>query len=130
MPRQTSIQLTEATERQIAALKVQGYGSTTDIIRVAIDRMYQGEIMQESVLAQRAGISATDSAGVVVEKVRNYTELLLSNETPAYRADQSLMLLVGIAATLGLDQGIVAAFLDTYGEGAAAAIQRRNSRLG
>lgn len=43
MPRQTSVQITEATERQLEALKLQGYGSTTDIIRVAIDRMWRHE---------------------------------------------------------------------------------------
>lgn len=43
MPRQTSVQLTEATERQIDALKALGYGSTTDIIRLAIDRMHRDE---------------------------------------------------------------------------------------
>lgn len=43
MPRQTSIQLTEATERQLDALKAQGYGTTTDIIRLAIDRMWTAE---------------------------------------------------------------------------------------
>jgi hypothetical protein len=43
MPRQTSIQLTEATERQLDALKTQGYGTTTDIIRMAIDRMWMRE---------------------------------------------------------------------------------------
>ncbi len=44
MPRQTSIQLTEATERQAAALKGAGFGSLTDIIRISIDRMYREEI--------------------------------------------------------------------------------------
>ena len=43
MPRQTSIQLTEATERQAAALKGAGFGSLTDIIRISIDRMYREE---------------------------------------------------------------------------------------
>ena len=43
MPRQTSVQLTEATERQAAELKALGFGSMTDIIRTAIDRMYQQE---------------------------------------------------------------------------------------
>lgn len=43
MPRQTSVQLTEATERQVEALKAQGYGTTTDIIRIAIDRMWTVE---------------------------------------------------------------------------------------
>lgn len=44
MPRQTSVQLTESTERQAAALKGAGFGSLTDVIRIAIDRMYQQEI--------------------------------------------------------------------------------------
>lgn len=43
MPRQTSVQLTEATERQAAELKAQGFGSMTDVIRTAIDRMYHQE---------------------------------------------------------------------------------------
>lgn len=43
MPRQTSVQLTEATERQVDALKAQGYGTLTDIIRIAIDRMWTSE---------------------------------------------------------------------------------------
>lgn len=44
MPRQTSMQLTPAQERQLDALRVAGYGSTSDIIRIAIDRMYNKEI--------------------------------------------------------------------------------------
>ena len=44
MPRQTSLQLTEATERQVKALRGKGYGSFTDIARIAIDRMYREEI--------------------------------------------------------------------------------------
>ena len=43
MPRQTSVQLTESTERQAAALKAAGFGTLTDIIRIAIDRMYLQE---------------------------------------------------------------------------------------
>ena len=43
MTRQTSFQLTPATEAQLDALKAQGYGTTTDIIRIAIDRMYLQE---------------------------------------------------------------------------------------
>lgn len=39
MPRQTSIQLTPETERLIELLKTAGYGSFTDIVRLAIDRM-------------------------------------------------------------------------------------------
>ncbi len=43
MTRQTSFQLTPATEAQLDALKTQGFGTTTDIIRIAIDRMFQQE---------------------------------------------------------------------------------------
>ena len=43
MTRQTSFQLTPATEAQLDALKAQGYGTTTDIIRIAIDRMAREE---------------------------------------------------------------------------------------
>ena len=43
MPRQTSIQLTEATERQVDTLKQEGFGTFTDIVRIAIDRMYREE---------------------------------------------------------------------------------------
>lgn len=44
MPRQTSIQLTEATERQIEYLTERGHGKMTDIVRIAIDRMYRDEV--------------------------------------------------------------------------------------
>lgn len=44
MPRQTSLQLSEATEQQAAALRI--YGKTfTDIVRIAIDRLYREEIV-------------------------------------------------------------------------------------
>jgi len=43
MPRQTSIQLTEATERQVAFLQERGFGTFTDIVRIAIDRMHTQE---------------------------------------------------------------------------------------
>ncbi len=52
MPRQTSFQITEATERQINALKTQGYGTATDIIRIAIDRMWRQETFQDRTPAQ------------------------------------------------------------------------------
>jgi hypothetical protein len=48
MSRQTSIQLTGATERQAEALKAQGFGTFTDIVRLAIDRMYQQEVANMS----------------------------------------------------------------------------------
>jgi hypothetical protein len=43
MPTQTSVQLTDATKRQVEALKLAGFGSLTDIIRIAIDRMHRDE---------------------------------------------------------------------------------------
>lgn len=44
MPRQTSIQLTKATERQAKDLTAAGFGTFTDIVRIAIDRLHQQEI--------------------------------------------------------------------------------------
>lgn len=41
--KQVSVQLTDATIRQIEHLKTIGYGNRTDIIRLAIDRMFQKE---------------------------------------------------------------------------------------
>jgi len=37
------MQLTEATERQIHALSSLGFGNRTDIVRLAVDRMYREE---------------------------------------------------------------------------------------
>jgi hypothetical protein len=48
MPRQTSVQLTESTQRQVAALTDLGFGTFTDIARIAIDRMYNQEIEKET----------------------------------------------------------------------------------
>lgn len=46
MTHQTSIQLTKAQQAQIKALKAAGFGSFTDIVRLAVDRMYQTEIFK------------------------------------------------------------------------------------
>lgn len=43
MTRQTSINLSEATEAQVMALTEKGFGTFTNIVRTAIDRMYQAE---------------------------------------------------------------------------------------
>ena len=60
MTRQTSIQLTERTEHQVAALKVQGFGTFTSIVRIAIDRMYREEMkMAESVMVKDLGMSGS-----------------------------------------------------------------------
>ena len=47
MTRQTSIQLTEATDRQVKALTEQGFGTFTDVVRIAIDRMYRTETRKQ-----------------------------------------------------------------------------------
>ena len=39
MPRQTSVQLIENTERQVQYLQQHAYGTFTDIVRIAIDRL-------------------------------------------------------------------------------------------
>lgn len=43
MPRQTSLQITEATDRQVEYLKTAGFGSLTEIMRIAVDRLYLQE---------------------------------------------------------------------------------------
>lgn len=48
MNRQTSIQLTAATEHQIESLKAAGFGSFTDIVRLAVDRMYNQEVRMDT----------------------------------------------------------------------------------
>lgn len=50
------MQLTEATERQVSYLQERGFGTRTDIVRVAIDRMYNTEkerTMQLSILLRQ-----------------------------------------------------------------------------
>ena len=44
MPRQTSVQLTEATQRQADELKQAGFGTFTDIVRIAVDRLHRAEV--------------------------------------------------------------------------------------
>jgi len=46
MTRQTSIQLSEATEQQVEQLKDRGFGNFTQIVRIAVDRMHQKESAQ------------------------------------------------------------------------------------
>ena len=43
--RQTSMNLTPATEAQLDYLKAKGFGGTTDVVRIAIDRMATQEGM-------------------------------------------------------------------------------------
>lgn len=49
MPKQTSLQLTDATQRQATELTAAGFGKFTDIVRIAIDRMYQQECTSQEV---------------------------------------------------------------------------------
>lgn len=65
MPRQTSMQLTEATERQIEALKAQGFGNFTDIVRIAVDRMYQQEVRTMSNHITYTTLEAAVAAGYI-----------------------------------------------------------------
>ena len=50
MSRQTSMQLTPATERQVEYLRQEGFGNFTDIVRLAIDRMYRREHYQRDIV--------------------------------------------------------------------------------
>lgn len=65
MPRQTSVQLTEATERQVEALKTQGFGTTTDIIRLAIDRLYQVECVAQQSAAPRRILTPDERENII-----------------------------------------------------------------
>lgn len=53
------MQLTEATERQVSYLQERGFGTRTDIVRIAVDRMYNTEkerpMQLSEFLRQRAG---------------------------------------------------------------------------
>lgn len=62
---QTSVRLTEATLRQIDDLLAQGYGTKTDIIRLAIDRMHsqEAEVNTESVTV-KVGRAWSDRNGL------------------------------------------------------------------
>lgn len=62
MPRQTSIQLTEATERQVQALQAAGFGSFTDIARIAIDRMHKEEMQTMKKYSQQQLQAAAHAA--------------------------------------------------------------------
>lgn len=46
--RQTSIRLSEVTERQIQELTARGFGSFSDVVRTAIDRMSQQEVVMDT----------------------------------------------------------------------------------
>jgi hypothetical protein len=56
MTRQTSIQLTEATERQANALRARGFGTFTDVVRISIDRMYNQETGGREMETQDSGM--------------------------------------------------------------------------
>ena len=61
--RQTSMNLTPATEAQLDYLKQSGFGGTTDVIRIAIDRM-----------AQQEGWSTTEQKTAIKELMQKYGE--------------------------------------------------------
>lgn len=53
----SSIRLTPATQHQIDVLMAAGYGQFTEIVRLAVDRMYREEIQHHS------GDAPTDEPG-------------------------------------------------------------------
>ena len=61
MNRQTSIQLTPETERQVEELQKQGFGTFTDIVRIAIDRL--SRVDENPYLHFGQGIQAFTSTG-------------------------------------------------------------------
>ena len=63
MTRQTSSQITEATDAQVEYLKQRGFGTFTDIQRIAIDRM-----------AQQEGWSTTEQKTAIKELMQKYGE--------------------------------------------------------
>lgn len=76
MPRQTSFQMTESTERQMDDLKAAGFGTTTDIIRIAIDRMHQQERNTMSINQRPAHLYLDTSE-----------DAMFGNDTPPENAD-------------------------------------------
>lgn len=76
MTRQTSIQLTEATDRQVKALTEQGFGTFTDIVRIAIDRMYTETRKQEAQeMKERAvDVMVVDDIDAAVDVMREMGE--------------------------------------------------------
>ena len=49
--KQISLQLTDAQVAQIKALTAMGFGSATDVVRIAVDRMFGSEVGSKPVVA-------------------------------------------------------------------------------
>lgn len=102
MPRQTSFQATEATDHQLADLRDAGFGTTTDVLRLAVDRMHREEIiMKESAIARRAGVLRTDSDKQIVQKIRAWIQTTCPDLPPAQRKIQARLAWQGIVVTWG-----------------------------
>lgn len=71
MTRQTSVQVTEATDRQVKALTAQGFGTFTDVVRIAIDRMYRTETRKQE--AREMDKLAEDIYGAVYGEIDSKT---------------------------------------------------------
>lgn len=86
MSRQTSIQISDSMQRQITRLQAAGFGTFTDIVRLAVDRMYQQEIgVPENVFAAWNAMNADiplEKFGAVVSGVQEHV-----NASPAKIAD-------------------------------------------
>ena len=91
MPRQTSFQMTEATERQMDDLKAAGFGTTTDVIRIAIDRMYQQE--RNTMSTNTIYLSENNAGGLLVgnERVGWYDFTMATEEVSFEEIAQALI---------------------------------------
>ena len=78
MTRQTSVQITEATDAQVEYLKQRGFGGMTDVIRIAIDRMAREEQGVTTKNASKRIAYVTDNWG---REDVTYLEILWNSET-------------------------------------------------
>jgi hypothetical protein len=56
------VNLTEATDRQVEFLEKQGFGSFTQVVRTAIDRMYREEHRKENKMGKRRQMTKDEYA--------------------------------------------------------------------
>lgn len=116
MPRQTSIQVTEATRRQADELTAGGWGSFTDIVRTAIDRMHREERKTKTMYTEQDVIDAN-----FAERVRNAMLLNEEQERECNRPvpSQRTLLLNAIHDLMQIDNYDYAAELRQFERGQA-----------
>lgn len=100
MPTQVSMQLTEAQIRQIEALTAAGFGNRSDVVRIAVDRMYREETRTMQLLIHRDP-AGTEVVGRIVGNCDTVSEAVallgigddqLEGDSPRY--DYNLLALV------------------------------------